>query len=113
MSSADILEPNKTYIFTYTAEAADVKNKPSEKQSGADATANATATAESLTPPPPPVLGFTATVVHIFERDPSYKTLCVKNFKYDNGEEIKSEIVTMPFSWIQSFKEIKETQVSF
>jgi hypothetical protein len=105
MSSADILEPNKTYIFTYTAEAAQVKNNPSE----ADATANATA--ESLTPPPPPVLGFTATVVHIFERDPSYKTLCVKNFKYDNGEEIKSEIVTMSFSWIQSFKEIKETQV--
>lgn len=109
MSSADILEPNKTYIFTYTAEAANVKNKPPEKQSEADATA----TAESLTPPPPPVLGFTATVVHIYERDPSYKTLCVKNFKYDNGEEIKSEIVTMPFSWIQSFKEIKETQVSF
>ena len=107
MSSADILEPNKTYIFTYTAEAADVKNKHSEKQSGADATA------ESLTPPPPPVLGFTATVVDLIERDPSYKTLCVKNFKYDNGEEIKSEIVTMPFSWIESFKEIKETQVSF
>ena len=105
MSPADILEPNKTYIFTYTAEAAQVKNNPSPK-SEADATA--TATAESLTPPPPPVLGFTATVVNIFERDPSYKTLCVKNFKYDNGEEIKSEIVTMPFSWIQSFKETKE-----
>ena len=101
MSPADILEPNKTYIFTYTAEAADVKNKPLDKPSETDATA------ESLTPPRPPVLGFTATVVDIFERDPSYKTLCVKNFKYDNGEEIKSEIVTMPFSWI------KETKVSF
>ena len=93
MSSTDILEPNKTYVFTYTAEAADVKNKPSEASSVGDA----------VQPPSPPVLGFTATVVHIFERDPSYKTLCVKNFKYDNGKEIKSEIVTMPFSWIQSF----------
>ena len=104
MSPTDILEPNKTYVFTYTAEAADVKNKPSDKPSEAS---------DAVQPPSPPVLGFTATVVHIFERDPSYKTLCVKNFKYDNGKEIKSEIVTMPFSWIQSFKEIKETQVSF
>lgn len=103
MSPTDILEPNKTYVFTYSAEAADVKNKPSDKPSEA----------AIAIPPSPPVLGFTATVVNLIERDPSYKTLCVKNFKYDNGEEIKSEIVTMPFSWIQSFKEIKETQVSF
>lgn len=89
MSPADILEPNKTFIFTYTAEAADLKNKHFDKPSEV---------ADAMQPQSPPVLQFTATVVDLIERDPCYQTLRVKNFKYDNGEEIKSEIVTMPFS---------------
>jgi hypothetical protein len=47
---------------------------------------------------------FRANFVKIITRDDGYKTLIVEKYVYESGQELKSEIVTMPFSWINKIE---------
>lgn len=107
MSPAYNLEPNKTYVFTYTDYAFNVMRSSDKPK--AEATDKHQATdkpqAEATAMPPLPPLQFTATVVNLYG-DP-FNSLCVVNM-IDFKGKMHPELTTMPFSWIESFT-LKET----
>ena len=100
MSPAYNLEPNKTYVFTYTDYASTVKRSSDKPEATDKPNATDKPEAEATTMPPLPPLQFTATVVNLYG-DP-FDSLCVVNM-IDFKGNMHPELTTMPFSWIQSF----------
>lgn len=52
---------------------------------------------------------FRATVIDVLSNEKNnYKTLRLKNFIYENGDKLKSLMVTMPYDWITKVETLED-----